>query len=121
MSSNLTASRIKAFATLAVTLLAQANTVLSLMGKPALPFTSAEVEAAVSGTLGAIGSIYVWWTTSVVTSAAQAGNQVTKALKAGATDTNSETITTATATAADTDPEIEELADTVYGTQTVEQ
>lgn len=119
--TSLTASRIKAFASLAVTLLAQANTVLSLMGKPALPFTSTEVEAAVSGTLGAIGSIYVWWTTSVVTRAAQAGNQVTKALKAGATDTNSKPTATTTATAADTDPEIEELAATVYGASTGEQ
>lgn len=77
----LTTERVKASATIVVTLYALANAGLSLAGINPLPFTDEQVSASVFGVIGIAGTIYGWWKNQNITSAALAGQQLVDALK----------------------------------------
>ena len=105
--TGLTAERIKAFATLGVTLLALANSGLTLAGINVLPFTDDQVSAAISGTLGVIGTVYAWWKNQNVTKAAVEGNKLVKALKSDSTTQGTEAQTQKVAEVADSSDTVE--------------
>ena len=71
----LTGERLKAIATILVTLYSLANAGLNLAGVNTLPFTDEQVSAAIFAVIG------VWWKNQNVTSAALAGQQLVDALK----------------------------------------
>lgn len=77
----LTKERIKAIATLCATLLASVNAGLALAGFNVLPFTSDQVNAAVSGVLGFVLTVYAWYKNQNLTSASVQGQHVIKSVK----------------------------------------
>lgn len=101
----LTTERVKAIATLAVTLFSTVNAGLALAGINTLPFTSDQVSAAVYGVLSVVTTFYAWWKNQNLTSAAVVGQQTTSAIKANAVKDGGTTTTVTGATAA-TDTEV---------------
>lgn len=77
----LTGERLKAIATILVTLYSLANAGLNLAGVNTLPFTDEQVSAAIFAVIGVCGTIWGWWKNQNVTSAALAGQQLVNALK----------------------------------------
>ena len=78
----LTAERVKAIATLAVTLFALVNAGLNLAGVDTLPFTDDQVAAAIYGVIGTIGTVYGWWKNQNITKEAATAQTVLDGLKA---------------------------------------
>ena len=80
--ANLTESRIKSWATLAVALGSTFNAIAALSGHNALPFTDDQIAAAVSATLSAVAILYAWWHNNDITESAVTGTTLTHAIKA---------------------------------------
>ena len=59
--TDITKSRLKAAATLTVTLVALANAALGLAGHNPLPFTSDQVATAIFSVVGVAGTVVGWW------------------------------------------------------------
>lgn len=77
----LTKERVKAIATLCATLLASVNAGLALAGVNALPFTSDQVTAWVSGVLGVVLTVFSWWKNQNLTAASVQGQHVVRSVK----------------------------------------
>ena len=87
ITSDLTVERVKSIALLAGQLFAAVQTALSIAGVTALPYTSDQVSAAVTGVITVGLSVWAWWRSNPVTEAGLTGAMVTRAIKADAMET----------------------------------
>lgn len=77
----ITTERVKAFSTLAGSLVLTVNAVLALAGWNPLPFTDSEAGTAVSTVLMLGMNMYAWWKNQNVTKAAVSASQTLKVVK----------------------------------------
>lgn len=95
--NTMTIGRIKSVVLLIVQLYSVVQTGLTLAGFNALPFTSDDVSAAITGVIAVIASVYAWWRNNNMTEAAVEGQKLTDSIKSGVatavqgTDTVSDT------------------------------
>lgn len=107
--------RVKAIVLLVVQMYAIAQTGLTLAGFNALPFTSDEVSAAITGVIGVVFSVWSWWRNNNVTTAAVEGQKLTTAIKTGqiaVTQGTDPAPSTASAVSSDEPEEIDEITGT---------
>lgn len=79
-------ARVKSLSLLVVYAYSAISTVLSLAGVNQLPFTTDEVATGAYAALTACLSLYMWWRDNPMTKAGLVGKQLTRAVKADATE-----------------------------------